>query len=87
LSIFQSFTIHVDEALVPHTLSALPSSNSCAVPVPSTPGTPNKSIVFPLGSNNAMNVAKAVMNALTSLQDVRVVAKKRGKTPKTLFDT
>ena len=32
-----------------------------------------------LGSNNAMNVAKAVMNALTSLQDVRVVAKKRGK--------
>ena len=40
-----------------------------------------------LGSNNAMNVAKAVMNALTSLQDVRVVAKKRGKTPKTLFET
>ncbi len=39
-----------------------------------------------LGSNNAMNVAKAVMNALTSLQDVRVVAKKRGKTPKTLFE-
>jgi small subunit ribosomal protein S5 len=26
------------------------------------------------------------MNALTSLQDVRVVAKKRGKTPKTLFE-
>ena len=40
-----------------------------------------------LGSNNAMNVAKAVMNALTNLQDVRVVAKKRGKTPKTLFET
>ena len=39
-----------------------------------------------LGSNNAMNVAKAVMSALTSLQDVRVVAKKRGKTPKTLFE-
>ena len=39
-----------------------------------------------LGSNNSMNVAKAVMNALTSLQDVRVVAKKRGKTPKTLFE-
>ena len=39
-----------------------------------------------LGSNNAMNVAKAVMNALTSLQDVRVVAKKRGKTPKSLFE-
>ena len=39
-----------------------------------------------LGSNNAMNVAKAVMNALTNLQDVRVVAKKRGKTPKTLFE-
>ena len=39
-----------------------------------------------LGSNNKMNVAKAVMNALTSLQDVRVVAKKRGKTPKTLFE-
>ena len=32
-----------------------------------------------LGSNNAMNVAKAVMNALTSLQDVRVVAKKEEK--------
>ena len=30
-----------------------------------------------LGSNNAMNVAKAVMNALTSLQDVRTVAKKK----------
>jgi len=26
------------------------------------------------------------MNALTNLQDVRVVAKKRGKTPKTLFE-
>jgi small subunit ribosomal protein S5 len=26
------------------------------------------------------------MNALSSLQDVRVVAKKRGKTPKTLFE-
>ena len=39
-----------------------------------------------LGSNNPMNVAKAVMNALSSLQDVRVVAKKRGKTPKTLFE-
>ena len=43
-------------------------------------------VVLVLGSNNAMNVAKAVMNALTSLQDVRVVAKKRGKTPKTLFE-
>ena len=30
--------------------------------------------------------AKAVINALTNLQDVRVVAKKRGKTPKTLFE-
>ena len=39
-----------------------------------------------LGSHNPMNVAKAVMNALTSLQDVRVVAKKRGKTPQTLFE-
>ena len=39
-----------------------------------------------LGSNNAMNVAKAVMNALNSLQDVRTLAKKRGKTPKTLFE-
>jgi small subunit ribosomal protein S5 len=39
-----------------------------------------------LGSNNAMNVAKATMNALNSLQDVRKVAKKRGKTPKTLFE-
>ena len=39
-----------------------------------------------LGSNNKMNVAKAVMNALTSLQDVRKVAKKRGKTPKNLFE-
>ena len=39
-----------------------------------------------LGSNNKMNVAKAVMNALTNLQDVRKVAKKRGKTPNNLFE-
>ena len=32
-----------------------------------------------LGSNNPMNVAKAVMNALSSFQDVRDDAKKRGK--------
>ena len=39
-----------------------------------------------LGSNNAMNVAKAVMNALLNLQDIRKVAKKRGKTPNNLFE-
>ena len=33
-----------------------------------------------------VHVAKAVMNSLSSLQDIRVVAKKRGKTPKTLFE-
>ena len=39
-----------------------------------------------LGSNNPMNVAKAVMNALLNLQDIRKVAKKRGKTPNNLFE-
>ena len=39
-----------------------------------------------LGSNNAMYVAKAVMNALLNLQDIRKVAKKRGKTPNNLFE-
>ena len=39
-----------------------------------------------LGSNNPMNVAKAVMNALINLQDIRKVAKKRGKTPNNLFE-
>ena len=39
-----------------------------------------------LGSKNAMNVAKAVMNALLNLQDIRKVAKKRGKTPNNLFE-
>ena len=39
-----------------------------------------------LGSNNAMNVAKAVMNALLNLQDIRKIAKKRGKTPNNLFE-
>ena len=39
-----------------------------------------------LGSNNAMNVAKAVMNALLNLQDIRKVAKMRGKPPNNLFE-
>ena len=54
LSIFQSPTSQVLEEDVPHTRSALPSSNSCPVPEPSSPTTPNISIILPSGANRAI---------------------------------
>ena len=48
LSMFHSAASHTAFPCVTDaTLSALPSSNSWAVPVPSSPGTPNISIISP----------------------------------------